>query len=181
LLANPSYTEKELVRLLKSRNERAFNFLYDNYSPAVYGVIIKVVTDTAAADDILQEVFIKIWKNVGQYDEAKGKLFTWIINIARNTAIDRLRSKSYQNDQNTSALDVTQFSNTGLAISRNVDHIGLNRLVKGLKAEYRAVIDLAYFKGYTQEEISKELDMPVGTVKTNVRRALIELKKFFVR
>jgi RNA polymerase sigma factor (sigma-70 family) len=181
LLNHPSYTEVELVALLKGRDERAFNYLYDHYAAAMYGVIVKVIEQADTANDVMQETFVKIWKSIDQYDGTKGKLFTWMINIARNTAIDKLRSSSFRNQQRTTDITESTQAYQVLSTAANVEQIGLNKLVSGLKPEYRMVIDLAYFKGYTQEEISKELDMPVGTVKTHVRRALMELKKIFSR
>src|SRR6186997_886444 len=91
----PSYKETELVLLLKQRTQTAFSYLYDNYSPALYGVIVSIVQDRELANDVLQEVFIKVWRQIDQYNPEKGKLYTWLINICRNASIDTLRSKSY--------------------------------------------------------------------------------------
>ncbi|MBO9635590.1 MAG: sigma-70 family RNA polymerase sigma factor, partial [Chitinophagaceae bacterium] len=86
-----TYSEQELVEALKQRNGKAFGYLYDNYSAALNGVIMDILQDDGSAVDILQEVFIKIWKQIEQYDPARGKLFTWMFNIARNAAIDATR------------------------------------------------------------------------------------------
>ena len=174
-----TYSENELISLLKSRDSKAFSYLYDNYSPALYTTIAQLVNDMEIANDVLQEVFINIWRKIDTYDQAKGRLFTWMLNIARNASIDTLRSKSYQNMQkNQSLQDGPEWSSSAKASSVNVDNIGLRRIVERLKQEHRSLIDLAYFKGYTHEEISQIEDIPLGTVKTRIRNALIQLREY---
>lgn len=174
------YSEPELVALLQQKDQRAYNYLYDNYANALYGVIHKIIRDADEAADILQDAFVKIWRNIEHYDADKGKLFTWMLNITRNMAIDFIRSAQSKNDKKTetltpeTALPIQDFSS-----QIKTDHLGLSGILNELKAEHKAIIDLAYFKGYTQEEISKELDVPLGTVKTRARSALSILKNFF--
>lgn len=173
-------SETELIYLLQSKNEKAFNYLYDNYSAALYGVIYKVLNIEELANDVLQEVFVKIWKNIDQYDSGKGRLYTWMLNIARNMAIDTLRSKRFQQDQKTTDIDNNVYLNDNRrSSSNNTDTLGLKKSVMNLKQEFRILVDLAYFQGYTQEEISKTLNIPLGTVKTRLRSAIIELKTVF--
>lgn len=169
--------ETELVALLKSKDQQAFSYLYDNYGGAIYGIIIKIIGNEESARDLLQEVFIKIWRSMDSYDAGKGRLYTWMLNIARNSAIDVLRSSRYNQDKKISELENNVHNdNNALSTSIKTDHIGLKKIVSALKEEYRQIIDLAYFKGYTQDEIAKELNIPVGTVKTRSRSALIQLK-----
>ncbi|MHB1921376.1 MAG: RNA polymerase sigma factor [Chitinophagaceae bacterium] len=171
------YPESDLIVQLKSKDEQAFSYLYDHYSAALYGVIMKIVNLEETSQDILQEVFVKIWRNMESYDPAKGKLFTWMLNVARNTAIDTLRSKSFKNDKKIQELgDNVHSHNLSQSVTLKVDHLGLKKVLESLKEEQRIIIDLAYFKGYTQEEIAKELDMPLGTVKTRIRKALMQLR-----
>lgn len=173
-------TETELIARLKSREEKAFNYLYDNYSAALYGVILRVLDKEELANDVLQEVFVKIWRSIDQYDSSKGRLYTWLLNIARNTAIDTLRSKGFQQDQKTTDIDTPVYLNDNRrSASHNTDTIGLRKSVMGLKEEFRVLIDMAYFQGFTQEEISKTLGIPIGTVKTRMRNAILELKSIF--
>jgi len=96
LSTNTKYQEQELVSQLLQQNGQAFSYLYDNYSPALFGVINQIISDKEAAADVLQDVFVNIWKKISLYDDTKGRLFTWMLNIARNAAIDKLRSRSYQ-------------------------------------------------------------------------------------
>lgn len=174
-----TYTEHQLVSLLKGRDEKAFGYLYDNYSGALYTIISQIVNDVELANDVLQEVFINIWRKIESYDAAKGRLFTWMLNIARNASIDTLRSKSYQNHQKNSALPEQEdwnLADRGVPAAQ-VDYIGFRKVVERLKSEYRVLIDLAYFKGYTHEEISAIENIPLGTVKTRIRNALIQLRE----
>jgi RNA polymerase sigma-70 factor (ECF subfamily) len=170
------YTEPELIDLLKLRQQTAFSYLYDNYAPALYGIIVSIVPDSELANDVLQEVFVKIWKQVSTYDASKGRLFTWMMNIARNASIDMLRSKNYQRSKQNRELTETVYEKGG-STSTNVEQIGLRKLVNSLKEDYRILLELAYFEGLTQDEISKMLNMPLGTVKTRLRTALIQLRE----
>lgn len=173
-------SETELIAMLKSKDEKAYNYLYDNYSGALYGVIMKVLDKEELANDVLQDVFVKIWRSIDQYDSSKGRLYTWMLNIARNSSIDTLRSKSFQQEQKTTDIDNTVYLNdTRRTASNNTDAIGLKKSVMNLKQEFRVLIDMAYFQGFTQEEISKTLNIPLGTVKTRMRNAILELKTVF--
>ncbi len=153
-------------------------YLYDNYSPALNSVIQKMIDDTQLSEDILQETFVKIWNNFEQYDATKGRLFTWMINITRNLTIDTLRSKGYKKQQKISQDEnyVSAKQDKNYYTSK-FDTIGLRKQVAFLKPDQKIIIDLAYFNGYTQEEISKEMSIPLGTVKTRMRTAIIELRK----
>ena len=170
------YTEAELVRLLKQRTEAAFNYLYDNYSAALYSVILSIVQNKELANDVLQEVFLKVWRQVDQYDAQKGRLFTWMINISRNASIDLLRSKGYHSQKQNRELTESVYTAAG-TVTMETDKIGLRKLIAGLKEEHRVLVELAYFQGYTQDEISKLLNVPLGTVKTRLRSALIQLRE----
>ena len=174
---NTTYTELELVNLLKERNNQAYSYLYDHYSGALYNIILQVVSEQDLASDVLQEVFVNIWRKIESYDASRGRLFTWMLNIARNAAIDMVRSKGYQNlMKNRELPDYFETKIGGQTTQINIDHIGLKKILSGLKEEYRSLIDLAYFKGYTHEEIAEIEEIPLGTVKTRIRSALIQLR-----
>jgi RNA polymerase sigma factor (sigma-70 family) len=173
-----TYTESGLVAGLRQQDSQAFNYLYEHYSGAIYSVILQVVPETEAASDLLQEVFVTIWKKAAMYDASKGRLFTWMLNVARNAAIDTLRSKSYKNSQKNREFDSSVHSSSGnMVTNQNIDAIGLRKWVGQLKQDYRSVLELAYFQGFTHEEIAKELNIPLGTVKTRIRTALVQLKE----
>jgi RNA polymerase sigma-70 factor, ECF subfamily len=173
-----SYTEHELVQALKQRIQAAFNYLYDNYSGALYNVIFSILQDKELANDVLQEVFIKIWRQIDQYNSEKGRLFTWMINISRNASIDMLRSKSYHLQKQNRELTESVYTAAGTT-NTETDKIGLRKIIGNLKDDHKVLIELAYFQGYTQDEISKFLNIPLGTVKTRLRSALVQLKEFF--
>ena len=162
--------------MLKQREETAYSYLYDHYSGSLYAVILNIVPDRELANDQLQEVFIKIWKQIDSYDQNKGRLFTWMLNIARNASIDAVRSKNYQKGQRNTELTENMYSSAG-STQTETDKIGLKKIVYKLKEEYRVLVELSYFQGYTQDEISKILKIPLGTVKTRLRSALIQLKQ----
>jgi RNA polymerase sigma factor (sigma-70 family) len=175
-----TYTEQELVVALKERNNQAFAFLYDNYGGALYSIIRQIITDNnELASDVLQEVFINIWRKIESYDQAKGRLFTWMLNIARNASIDTLRSKSYQNSQKNQELPDNVYKGASNQTTQpNVDNIGLRKVLEKLKPEHRVLVDLAYFKGFTHEEIAEMTSIPLGTVKTRIRNALLQLREY---
>jgi RNA polymerase sigma factor (sigma-70 family) len=178
LAATTKYSEAELVMSIKARSTTAFAYLYDNYAGALNGVIANLVSDDVLAEDILQECFLKIWNNFEQYDPAKGRLFTWMLNIARNLAIDTMRSKGYKKQKQISGDEnsVSTYADSRYGKER-FDSLGVKNYLGKLKPAQRDVIDLAYFSGYTQEEIAEELGIPLGTVKTRARAALLELRK----
>jgi RNA polymerase sigma-70 factor (ECF subfamily) len=167
-----------LVAKLKGRDERAMSELYDRYADTLFGLASKIVRSDDIAQDVLQDSFVKIWKNVENYSSEKGSFFTWMLNITRNTAIDSIRkSKKYvassiQDVENTVHMDGGE--------QINISTIGLKDLVTNLQEDQRILVEYIYFKGYTQQEVSDELEIPLGTVKTRVRTAVRELQKWFV-
>jgi RNA polymerase sigma-70 factor (ECF subfamily) len=173
-------TEQELVLALKRRDNQAFSTLYDNYAGALYSIIKQIITDNAElAGDVLQEVFINIYRKIDTYDQTKGRLFTWMLNIARNASIDALRSKSYQNSQKNQSLPDNVYKVTAnQSIQLNIDNIGLKKVLEKLRPEHRVLVELAYFKGFTHEEIAEMMSMPLGTVKTRIRNALLQLREY---
>lgn len=174
-------SESVLIEKLNQRDQVAFQWLYDQYSPALHGVVLRIMRDEEQAQDVLQDVFIKIWKNLDSYDAGKGRLFTWLLNVARNTAIDALRARKTHptNAIRTDEENVHIIDRQHNTQQPNPDHIGVQEIVSQLRPERRQLIDLVYFGGYTHEEAAEELNLPLGTVKTRVRAALQELKQLF--
>ena len=163
------------MALLKNKDRQGINALYDQYAPTLYGVVLRIVIRPEIAEETIQEVFLKIWKNIHSFDPGKGKLFTWMINIARNTAIDVKRSKDFRQAENIR--QVENYVGIEGSTSFNINQIGLKEIVEKLPEEHRQVIDLVYFNGYTHKEVANELELPLGTVKTRVRIAVRELRK----
>jgi RNA polymerase sigma factor (sigma-70 family) len=174
-----SYNETELVSLLRGRDNAAFSYLYNHYSGALYAIILQIVGNRELASDVLQEVFVSVWRKIEMYDAAKGRLYTWLLNIARNASIDVVRSKAYQNSQKNQPIpgNVDVFVNDSVT-SSDIDNIGLKKILGNLKADQRVLLELAYFKGFTHEEIAQMQQLPLGTVKTRIRSALIALRSY---
>ncbi|MES2519348.1 MAG: sigma-70 family RNA polymerase sigma factor [Bacteroidota bacterium] len=173
--------EEALVSLLQSKDQRGFSILYDNYSSALYGVILKIVRSEEIAADVMQDAFVKIWKNIDGYNRTKGTLFTWILNVARNTAIDRIRSQDFQNSQRNQDLESTiNIIDNQESSQFDIDAIGIKKVVENLRPEHQQMIDLLYFQGYTQAEVAEEFGIPLGTVKTRVKAAIVQLRQYFV-
>jgi len=170
------YSEQELVVLLNQQSNDAFGYLYDNYSGALFTIINQIVPDKETASDVLQEVYVNIWKKIDTYDSTKGRLFTWMLNIARNAAIDKLRSKGYRDNQRNQP--ITDGESAGLEMRSNptINDVGLKKVLTTLNDEYRKLIDLSYFQGFTHEEIAKMMGIPLGTVKTRIRTAISQLR-----
>lgn len=174
------YKEEELIALLKSGDESAFAYLYDHYSGALYTVILRMSGDKQLSEDLLQEAFVKIWNNFSAYDESRGRLFTWMLNIARNLTIDNFRSKDYKKQSKIQKIDnIVNYNRNSINEINKFDTLGLRKQTLSLKEDQKIVLDLAYFEGFTQEDIAKKLEIPLGTVKTRMRAAISELKKIF--
>lgn len=162
---------------LKTGDQAALETLYDNYGAAIYGVVLKIVGTEQEARDVVQASFVKIWKHAASYKPGKGSPFTWMLNIARNTAIDALRKKQ------KSPSTPNQSATTGVGVHGaelpNTDIVGLKDLVAQLPEEQQTVIEYLYFRGYTQQEAAEALGWPLGTVKTRSRAALQKLRSLF--
>lgn len=172
------YSEEELVVALKRNERAAFEFLYDHYSGALFNIISKTLRDEEKAADVMQESFLKIWKNIASYNPEKGRLFTWIMNIARNGAIDAVRAEgrkpAMDDIDDRAVLNERDVSEDSLTTSSE-----MKAIIDMLRPERKVLIDMAYFQGYTHEEISEELRIPLGTVKSRIRTAIQELKQHF--
>jgi RNA polymerase sigma-70 factor, ECF subfamily len=171
----------DLIYLLKNKNQESFSILYDSYSRALYGVTFKMVQDNEVAEDILQEVFIKIWEHIDRYDSSKGTLFTWMLNIARNSCRDYFRSKHYciQKLVSENSLEKVNAGDKDSYVAYQNENGELYELTQRLESKYKQIIDLVYIYGYSQEEVSKMLDLPIGTVKTRSRTAIKILRELY--
>lgn len=174
------YTEEQLIPALRNRDMKALEYLYDNYSAAIYTTIIKIVQTEEIAEEVMQEVFVKIWNTFSMYNHEKGRLFTWMVSIARNLSIDKIRSKDFKNNQKNQTIDDAVYAVDAVhQTAFNQDSIGVKELVSELQPNLRAVVDLIYFKGYTHVEAAEELSIPIGTVKTRLRSAIQVLRTYF--
>ena len=172
-------SQEELLQQIYKKDDRAFTLLYDMYFKKLFNVIYNLIRDHEEAEDILQETFVKIWKNIESYDESKGRFYTWILNISRNASIDRLRSKGFNNRQkNLSSDNFVHLLDESNKMNHKIDTIGIREFVKKLKPKCIQILDLLFFKGYTQQEASEELQIPLGTIKTQNRNCINDLRNF---
>ena len=142
------------------------------------GIIQNIVRNNDVAEEIVQDVFIKAWNNSEKYSAKKSRLFTWILNIARNAAIDHTRSKAFKNSkQNQNADYFVDILENNESLNSETNGIGIKEFVTKLAKKCKEVIALIYFRGYTQKEVSATLEIPLGTIKTRNRNCINELRK----
>jgi RNA polymerase sigma-70 factor (ECF subfamily) len=170
-----------LISQMQEKNPKAFERIYERYSESLFGIIYSIINDKVLAEEILQDVFMKIWDKSDTYDSSKGRFFTWTLNIARNASIDKMRSKAFKNKKKNLTADyfVDILEEKSNFVDR-VDAVGVKKYIKILKPYCKKIIDLLYFKGFTQAETSEELDMPLGTVKTRNRNCIKKLREILV-
>ena len=168
--------EHKLFEAVSRGDQDAFGQVYDRYSAALFGVILKVVKEEARAEEILQDAFVKIWKNIRSYDPSKGRPFTWMLNIARNAAIDVIRTAEYRTSTSVQTMDKHVYRAGSDEMRQGLEHIGVDRVLERLPQEHRELIDMAYYQGYTQQEIAERTGLPLGTVKSRTRAALLSLR-----
>jgi RNA polymerase sigma factor (sigma-70 family) len=168
--------ENELVKRIRNREPSALEYLYDRYSGALYGMVLRILKDEAIAEEVLQDIFLKIWERFDHYDGSKGKLFTWMINIARNQAIDKTRSREISQKQKTGGLEKVVHDETRNFVESGVDAIGVKEALNSLPEEQKFVVEKLYLGGYTQSEMAEEFNIPLGTVKTRLRLAMQQLR-----
>lgn len=162
-----------LINQMKARDERALSTLYDKYSGALYGVIIRICRNEALAEDLLQETFIKIWQKIDSYDAEKGRFYTWAYRIARNTTLNSLRNRPelIQND------DLSVYDNREDEDGTSIDLSQLKGCLGKLEEHHQKALELVYFNGLTHREAHKVMKVPLGTFKSYVRQALTSLRK----
>lgn len=176
----PPIPEDELVAALKTRSQKAYSVLYDTYAPSLLGVISRVIKEEDKAEDVLQETFVAIWKNIDTYEAGKERLFTWLLNIARNTARSFGESSQHTGSVNPPVPSATGYPEqpNSLATGSAVP-VSQTTTLSGLDPTLRQMIDLIYFEGYSQQKVADNMNMPLGLVQTGTRTALQQLKALF--
>lgn len=175
--------EYTLLRKISQKDSNALSEFYDLYSKYLYTIIYFILRDEAEAEDLLQEVFLQIWDKIDSYDESLGNPLAWITRITRNKAIDRLRSKSFKN--RSSEIDIERVfdlstdsgsSNPDNISNRTQEQTEIANALSTLNQNQRDLIEFAYFRGYSQSELAEHFNIPLGTVKTRMRSAMISLR-----
>ena len=175
--------EIELLRRGGDGDRRSFGVLYDRFSAVLFSAALQVLNDQREAEDVLQDVFIQIWDKAKLYNPTRGKPLTWAMTLARNKAIDRLRSAQRRYRLQDQVEKETKVTNQ-VALKDSADEVDAlekSRIVRAavlqLSKEQRKAIELAFFSGLTQNEIAQELNQPLGTVKARIRRGMLKLKE----
>jgi len=175
--------DEELMQRLHHRDQRAFEAIFDRYGDLVYSTALRVLRDTQLAEDVSQEIFVRLWRKPQSYVAERGRFLTWLISVTRNRAVDEVRSRGRRQRHETASPEEQERE---LPASDSIDP-ALNaqlaeqaRIVRAalaeLPPEQREIIELAYFGGLTQQEISDRLDQPLGTVKTRIRLGMQKLR-----
>nr|WP_321223058.1 RNA polymerase sigma factor [uncultured Psychroserpens sp.] len=168
----------DLVMQFQNKDEKAFEKLYHMYSKSIHGILFNIVKDQSIADELVQDTFMKAWKNAKTYSAEKGRFYTWILNIARNTAIDKLRSKSFKNTKRNFSPDWFENMITSHDdMEESTNSIGITKFLPKLSVKRCEIINLLFIEGFTQKEASKHLNIPIGTVKTRSRNGILQLRQ----
>jgi RNA polymerase sigma-70 factor, ECF subfamily len=170
-----------LVRLLLQNDVSAFEKLYDKYSRVVYSLVLRIVQQSGPAEEVVQDVFLQLWRNSAQYDSARGPFVPWLLTLARNRALDTLRLKSErqrrlenQTEELYSVVVAPQYEKE-LDAKRRAESV--RSLIAELNPQQKRAIELAYFQGLSHTEIAAAMNEPLGTVKSWIRNGLIRLKE----
>ena len=175
LKAAPSDTA--LVSAIRSGDRSAMAALYDRYSPIVYAIGLRVLGDTAAAEDVQQDIFMQLWRNPGAFDASRGNLGAWLAVITRNRAIDVLRKRRPEDDAEDVVLSVVPDMAGEADRSRMAEKV--RGLLGAMPLSQRTALEMAYYEGLTHTEIASKTGEPLGTIKTRIRAGLIALRKAF--
>ncbi|HEY4416849.1 MAG TPA: sigma-70 family RNA polymerase sigma factor [Verrucomicrobiae bacterium] len=172
--------DAELVRQIAVGDRVAFAEFYDQYAPLLFSIAARIMGNTDDAEDVLQESFLQIWEKAGSFDPSLGKLSVWAISLVRNKAIDRIRSSQRRarlwQQATAEFLIVAEVDNTANEAIHGHDKTRLiQSAIIELPVEQRCAIELAFFSGLSQNEISEKLQAPLGTVKARIRRGLLKL------
>jgi RNA polymerase sigma-70 factor (ECF subfamily) len=169
----------ELLRAVQRGDETALALLYDRYRSILFGLILRILHSQPEAEDVLQDVFIQVWQRAANFDETRGKPFTWLVTMARSRAIDRLRVLNSRGRTVTEAARevVDEVSDAVVDTMRSEQSAIVRSALAQLSEEQRRTLFLAYFEGLTQSEIAERLGEPLGTVKTRMRTGTIKLRE----
>ena len=168
-----------LLQAIAGGDEAALARLYDQYRVILFGLLVRILNSREEAEDVLQEVFLQVWRRAGDYDEQRGKPFTWLVTLTRSRAIDRLRALGSRQRLATSAAQEQpeEASDALKETYRSEQKEIVRRALADLPEEQRRTLLLAYFEGLTQSEIAAKINAPLGTVKTRMRSALTKLRE----
>ncbi|MBT8189308.1 MAG: sigma-70 family RNA polymerase sigma factor [Saprospiraceae bacterium] len=169
--------DDHIISLMKQKDKQCIEMIYDKYAAALYGVVLRIVRNESLAQDVMQESFIKIWKNSGNYNQSKSKLYTWILTICRNTSIDKVRSLKIRREKEIQK-GQSNVDNEGVNYIKP-ELLDVRKFVNKLDSKYVDVLEALFYKGLTQKEASEKLGVPLGTIKTRLKAGLRDLRKIY--
>lgn len=172
---NTTPSDHSLVTALRSGDQGAMAALYDRYSSIVYSVALRVLQDTGAAEDVLQNIFMQLWRNPGAFDSSRGNMAAWLAVIARHRAIDALRRRRPESDIADVVVSVEPDLASDTDRSRAMDKV--RGALQSMPTPQRSALEMAYFEGLTHTEIAEKTGEPLGTIKTRIRTGLLSLRK----
>ena len=175
----PNDNDVELLKAIAAKNEAALGQLYDRYRLILFGVLIRILNNREEAEDVLQEVFLQVWRRAADFDENRGRPFTWLVTLARSRGIDRLRSLASRERVAVAGANEApeEVSDAAMDAIRSEQRGVVNGALSQLPDEQKQPLMLAYFDGLTQSEIALQLGAPLGTVKTRMRTGMIKLRE----
>lgn len=174
-----SSTQDDLSNRFRRPDHVTIEDIYDAYGSKLFGIVLNIVRSRDLAEHVLQDTFVKVWRNSASYDKSKGRLFTWLLNIARNSAIDATRTTHYKHCAKMENLDELVHQHSPHTL--NTDCMDVRNMTSQLDEKYRNLIELVYFQGYTQREAAEATGIPVNTIKTRLRRSLLEMRALYAR
>jgi RNA polymerase sigma-70 factor, ECF subfamily len=172
-------SDVQLLHAIAARDDAALARLYDRYRLILFGLLLRILNSREEAEDVLQEVFLQIWRRAGDFDEARGQAFTWMVTLARSRAIDRLRAINARRRLAASATDeiTERVSDSAVDAVESEQRKIVSGALAQIPDEQRRTLILAYFEGLTQSEIATRLGAPLGTVKTRMRSGMTKLRE----
>lgn len=173
-----SSIEEQITILLADQNKKALSLIFENYGSLLLNVIMRVIKDKMMAEEVLQQVLIKVWNNAQSFNSDKGSLFTWLVSISRNAAIDKTRTKDFRLSQESErSVELVNISEKKSSEDQ-FQKMYILQMMSHLSEGHRKLINMSYFEGYSHKEIAERLNMPLGTVKTRIRLAINQLRTF---
>ncbi|MBI3765372.1 MAG: sigma-70 family RNA polymerase sigma factor [Ignavibacteriales bacterium] len=173
-----------MIQKIKQNQESALSELYDRYGQLLYSFVMRMLRSVEDAEDIVQDVFLQVWNKADSYEQTKGTVYTWLVTMTRNRAIDRLRSKGYK--KHSREIDINSLimvadevpSNPHTKTVANESQQMVAGALKQLSVDQQQVLALAYYEGYSQSEIAAKLNVPLGTVKSRMRKGLMTMRSW---
>ena len=165
------------IGLIARGDSNAFNAVFEQVGPSVFGIVRRVIRDPAQSEEVTQDVLLEVWRNASKFDSARGSAMAWVMTLAHRRAVDRVRSvqKESERERRTASADIP-YDEVMEAVESSLERERVRRCLKSLTGLQRESVTLAYYGGYTYDQVASLLGVPTGTIKTRMRDALIRLR-----